>query len=95
MKTYAPIALSSFPEGWAAERRAVIAREGFALRAASVLISPPHELPPRYAEMIEIKSLKTNEWLRLALPSDAAEVVAVFATAADRNAVLRQLTGET
>ena len=58
MITAAPITRAQLPEGWIAERREVIVREGYALRAGA-------------AATIEIKSLTTNEWLYLALPDKA------------------------
>lgn len=72
-----PITRAELPEGWIAERREIVQREGYALRASA-------------GASIEIKSLTTNEWLRLALPEKAPS----FATAAERDAVLAQLTGE-
>jgi hypothetical protein len=72
-----PITRALLPEGWIAERREVIQREGYALRAGA-------------GASIEIKSLTTNEWLRLALPDKAP----AFTTEAERDAVLAQLTGE-
>ena len=77
MITAAPITRAQLPEGWIAERREVIAREGYALRAGA-------------GACIEIKSLTSNEWLRLAL----LDKTTAFTTEADRDAVLAQLTGE-
>ena len=77
MNPAALITRDQLPEGWIAERREVIAREGYALRAGA-------------GACIEIKSLITNEWLRLALLDKAT----AFASEADRDAVLAQLQGE-
>lgn len=74
----AAITLAEISAEWLAARREVIVRDGYALRAGA-------------AGSIEIKSLTTNEWLRLALPGDTGAVVSTFATVADRDAVLRQL----
>jgi hypothetical protein len=75
--TVAPIARDQLPEGWIEERREVIQREGYALRAGE-------------GATIEIKSLTTNEWLRLALLDKAT----AFTTEAERDVVLELLTGE-
>ena len=77
MITVAPIARDQLPEGWIEERREVIQREGYALRAGE-------------GATIEIKSLTTNEWLRLALLDKAT----AFTTEAERDVVLELLTGE-
>lgn len=69
------IAAAQLPEGWIAERRELIVRDGYATRAGE------------NACTIEIKSLTTNEWLLLMLPGGALS----FTTAEDRDAVLRQL----
>lgn len=86
----APVTLAQLPEDWIAERREVVVREGYALRAGA-------------GATIEIKSLtltvqlavddplKRNQWLRLALPDNAP----AFATDADRDAVLTALQGGT
>ena len=58
MITVAPITRAQLPEGWIAERREVVQRDGYALRAGE-------------GASIEIKSLTTNEWLLLALPDKA------------------------
>ena len=71
------IARDQLPEGWIEERREVIQREGYALRAGE-------------GATIEIKSLTTNEWLRLALLDKAT----AFTTEAERDVVLELLTGE-
>lgn len=69
---------------WLAERREVIVREGFALRAAPI------------AARIEIKTQRAepatppNTWVALTLPGGSLD----FLKLADRDAVLRQLTGE-
>ena len=70
---------------WIAERREVIVREGFALRA------------PPIAARIEIKTQRPepasppNTWVALTLPGGALD----FLSLADRDQVLRQLNGET
>jgi hypothetical protein len=76
MITAAPITRDQLPDGWIAERREVIARESYALRAGA-------------GACIEIKSLTTNEWLRLALLDKAT----AFASETDRDVVLAQLQG--
>lgn len=53
-----PVAAGECSPEWIAERRAIIVRDGYALRAGS-------------ACAIEIKSLTTNEWFRLTLPGGA------------------------
>lgn len=73
----APIARSQLPEGWIEERREVIQREGYALRAGA-------------GATIEIKSLHTNEWLRLPLPDKAP----AFTTEAERDGVMGELQGQ-
>lgn len=78
------ITLNLVSPEWIAERREVIGREGFALRAAPI------------AARIEIKTQRPepaappNTWIALTLPGGALE----FLRLADRDAVLRQLTGE-
>lgn len=77
-----PIALAALPEGWIEDRRAIVVRDGHAVRAGERggdLSGEPFTL--------EVKSLRTNEWLRLTLPGGGT----TFASAADRDAVLRQL----
>lgn len=69
-----PVTLAHFTREWIADRRVVILRDGHALRAGEGLA-------------IEIKSLRTNEWRRIALPGGAV----AFTTAEDRDAVLKQL----
>lgn len=77
MTTVDAIARDQLPEGWIEARREVIQREGYALRAGD-------------GATIEIKSLTTNEWLRLALLDKAT----AFTTEAERDVVLELLTGE-
>lgn len=74
-----PVTLEQIPPEWIAERREIVVRDGFALRAA---------LGP-VGFTIEVKSLVTNQWMRLALPGNATE----FAVEAERDAVLRALEG--
>lgn len=71
-----PIRHAELPDGWIDDRRTVIRREGFAIR--------PHAALPR----IEIKSLRTNEWLAVGLPGNAPG----FASAQDRDLVLAALS---
>jgi hypothetical protein len=76
MKNVAPVSLASFPENWISDRREVILRDGYAVRAGN-------------GASIEIKSLTTNEWMRLALPGGAT----AFTSIAERNRVLGELNG--
>lgn len=79
---HAPINADSCDAEWIETRRAIIARDGYAARAGEVgvdLAGTPYT--------IELKSLTTNEWGRLTLPGGGT----VFATAADRDAVLVRL----
>jgi len=76
MNPPAPIGLEALTPEWLAERRAIIAREGVAVRAGA-------------GPWIELQSINTGEWLRLALPDRAT----VFASAAERDAALRALVG--
>ncbi len=78
MTAPAPIALDQVTPQWIEERREIVVRDGFALRAGA----------PR--RTIEIKSLRTNEWCVLTLPGGAFE----FVELADRDAVLARLQGE-
>lgn len=48
-----------------------------------------HALRAGHGNTIEVQSINTGEWLTLQLPDNARD----FATAADRDAVLRQLQG--
>ncbi|MBL9187892.1 MAG: hypothetical protein JNK23_10460 [Opitutaceae bacterium] len=77
MTTHAPIALDTLPPEWLAERRAIIAREGVAVRAGA-------------GPWIEVQSINTGAWLRLALPERAT----VFASTAERDEALAALVGE-
>ncbi len=74
MTTPAPIALAALPPEWLAERREIIARDGVAVRAG---------LGP----WIEVQSINTGAWLKLALPGGAVE----FMTFAERDAALAEL----
>ena len=85
MITKEPATLAQCDQEWIAVRRGVIVRDGYATRAGEVgvdLAGAPFT--------IELKSLTTNEWSRLMLPGETT----VFATAADRDAVLKRLQGE-
>ena len=76
------VTLSAFTPEWILDRRAVVVRDGYALR--------PGQLGCDRAGVpytIEIKSLTTNEWLRLALPGGAEN----FENLAARDLVLAQL----
>ncbi len=77
MIAIAPIALDQISPEWIADRREIIVRDGYATRAGE-------------GASIEIKSLRTNEWLYLVLPGGARD----FVCEATRDAVLRQLLGE-
>lgn len=70
-----PITAAQLPEDWIEERREVIAREAFAIRACSFSLN------------IEIQSQRSGEWLILSLPDKAP----AFATVVDRDAVLASL----
>lgn len=77
MTTPAPIALAELPPDWIAERRAIIARDGVAVRAGA-------------GPWIEVLSINTGAWLRLALPERATE----FTSVAERDAALAALVGK-
>ena len=79
MITTAVITRAGLPSDWVALRREIIVRDGYAVRAGAP------------AWTIEIKSLHTNEWCTLLL-NEAG--VREFASAADRDQVLRELVGE-
>jgi len=82
MKTPAPITIAEITSEWTELRREVIRREGYALRAGQFgtdLAGEPFS--------IELKSLTTNDWGAIVLPGGAL----AFTTAADRDAVLKQL----
>lgn len=70
-----PVRAADVPPEWIAERRGIILREGFATRGRAE------------TRTIEVKSLTQDLWLKLTLPNGGYE----FATAADRDAVLKQL----
>ena len=85
MNTVPPITLDQITPEWIAVRREVIVREGRALMAA-----------PIAAQILvktqwEWEGAPPNTWLPLTLPGGATS----FLNLADRDAVLRQLTGET
>ena len=85
MNAKQPATLAQCDKEWIDVRREVIVRDGYATRAGEVgvdLAGAPYT--------IELKSLTTNEWGRLMLSGETT----VFATAADRDAVLKQLQGE-
>lgn len=77
MSTLAPVTPEQITPEWIAERREIVGRDGFALRAGD-----------RRAT-IEVKSLVTNEWCVLTLPGGAQE----FASPYTRDAVLLELQG--
>lgn len=81
MITPAPIALADLPPDWIAERRAIVAAHGYALRGGAGRAG---------GFTIEVKSLVDNEWRVLELPERARE----FALEREREAVLRALNGE-
>ena len=54
-----PITFADLPPEWIEERREIVARDGYALRAGCGL-------------NIEVKSLTTNRWLLLPLPGKAS-----------------------
>lgn len=70
-----PLTASDVPPAWIALVREIIVREGRAVRG-------PADRP-----VIEVKGLHDNSWRSLMLYSSAT----VFATTADRDAVLKQL----
>ena len=70
----APVTAAECDGDWIRDRREVIRRDGYALRAGTAEAGPT----------IEIKSLTTNEWLFLMLPNEAT----CFVAAVDRDAVL-------
>ncbi len=86
MKTPDPITVEQITPEWIALRREVIVRDGYAVRAGEVGVDLSGE-----PFTIELKSLTTNQWGAIVLPGGAI----AFTTAADRDAVLRKLQGET
>jgi hypothetical protein len=72
-----PVTLAEITPEWIAERREIIVRDGFATRGRAE------------TRTIEVKSLTLDIWFRLTLPNGGYE----FATAADRDAVLKQIQG--
>lgn len=84
MKSVPPITIELITPEWIELRREIIAREGHAVRAGEVGVGQAGPYT------IELKSLRTNEWGRIMLPGGAT----AFTSAADRDAVLRQLQGE-
>ncbi|MBX3736698.1 MAG: hypothetical protein KF715_08420 [Candidatus Didemnitutus sp.] len=73
-----PARLADFTPSWLQERRAIILRDGHAVRAAE------------RRNQIEVQAINTGTWHPLTLPGN----VTLFATVDDRDAVLRMLTGE-
>jgi hypothetical protein len=73
------VTVTQIPDEWITDRRTIVERDGFALRAARA----------QRGYAIEIKSLVTNQWMHLALPGNATE----FAEESVRDAVLKRLTG--
>lgn len=71
------VTADQFTREWIAERREIVEREGYALRAGPARLT------------IEVKSLITNEWCVLRLPGDLED----FAEALTRDAVLLELQG--
>ena len=71
-----PITLAQLPEDWIEERREVIARVGYPVRAHV-----------NGSFNIETQSLQTGEWLLMGLPLNAPG----FDSAATRDAVLSML----
>lgn len=82
MSLPAPITCEALPPDWIAERRAFVARDGFALRGGTGRTG---------GFTIEVKSLVDNEWRVLELP----DLARAFALERDRDSVLRALNGET
>ncbi len=81
-----PIPAAACTDDWLAERRALIARAGYALRAGAGLTIEIKTLTP-IEQMAGHDRLRVNQWLALQLPADAA----CFATEQDRDAVLATL----
>lgn len=77
MSKIAPVTPDQISAEWLAERREIVARDGYALRAGE------------HRATIEVKSLVTNEWCLLTLPGGALE----FASPLTRDAVLLELQG--
>ena len=76
------------PDTWiAAAREAYVRLEGVALRGGEFLVSKKDEKPPRCVYTIAVQNLNTGEFHAVMLPGDGY----TFATAEDRNAVLKQL----
>jgi hypothetical protein len=78
MSTIQPVTAAQFPPEWLHDVRAAVLRDGQALR--------PHFMLP----IIEAKSLALNRWMPLQVFTSTCH----FATAGDRDQVLRWLTGE-
>jgi hypothetical protein len=78
MKIIEPITFDQIPDEWIEERREVIARDGFAVRACAA------------SNNIEVQSQRTGEWMLFRLPGNSPE----FALTDDRNKVLELLWGK-
>lgn len=76
-RSVAPVTRAELPADFVAVRRAIVRRDGIALRAGAVA----------QGCTIEAKSLRTNEWHPLALAGGAI----AFAFPAERDAVLREM----
>ncbi len=72
-----PISLDALPEGWLDMVREIIVRDGNAMRGSTTMLA------------VEIKSLRTNEWMPLCLPGGGV----LFVSLEDRDAVVRKLEG--
>lgn len=82
-----PLTAADVPADWIEPRRAVIARFLFPLRAGEGNTIEIRSLTPP-EQLAAWDPLKFNPWVKFLLPNGAL----AFATAADRDAVLRQLT---
>ena len=80
MITYVKATITEIPPEWIAERRELIAAEGRAVQGAT----------RAEGYTIEIKSLRTNAWHPLGWHCGAL----CFATAEERDGIMKQLTGE-
>lgn len=84
----APMLAADFKAVWIADVRALLQREGMAARAGDYLAPKAGELVGEHAIwVIEVQSTNTGVWHPLNLPANTT----LFASAADRDAVLAQL----
>lgn len=82
----APVTAAECNADWIKVRREIIHREGYAMRAGANNTIELKSLTP-FEQLAAWDPLRINQWVPIALPNEAI----VFASAADRDAVLQQL----